>query len=128
MSSSGPIFLWTNPTIGKLLLEPHFQYQTSGLYPNKWALHDMGAHYPRANGHNDGNDEAMPVEESGNMLAMMLSYAQKTGDLSQIKQYVRHVVTCGCEWALILVDVLSTIDSTSGRSSSLTRPSFPPTS
>lgn len=95
-----PIFLWINPVIGKLLLEPHFQYQTSGLYPNRWALHDMGAHYPRANGHNDGNDEPMPVEESGNMLIMQLSYAQKTGDLSQIKQYYDRLV----QWTQFLID------------------------
>ncbi|KZV92933.1 DUF1793-domain-containing protein [Exidia glandulosa HHB12029] len=108
-----PIVLWTNPTIGKLLLEPHFQYQTSGLYPNKWALHDMGAHYPRANGHNDGNDEAMPVEESGNMLIMMLSYAQKTGDLSQIKQYYSRLQQWTeflIEDSLIPADQLSTDD------------------
>lgn len=42
----------------------------------------MGASYPKALGHNDGGDEAMPVEESGNMLIMALSYAQKTGDNS----------------------------------------------
>jgi len=86
------------------MIESH-QYQASGLYPNKWALHDMGAHYPRAIAHNDGNDEPMPVEgqssllpdlfltdfwyltECGNMLIMILTYAQKTGDLTQIKQY-----------------------------------------
>ena len=37
-----PIFLYTNPVIGKLLLLPHYEYQASGQYPNKWALHDMG--------------------------------------------------------------------------------------
>ena len=29
---------------------------------NKWSVHDMGASYPKALGHNDGNDEPMPVE------------------------------------------------------------------
>ncbi|KAL0573007.1 hypothetical protein V5O48_008953 [Marasmius crinis-equi] len=82
-----PIFLYTNPTLGKILLEPILRYQASGLYPNKWSVHDVGAHYPTANGHNDGQDEAMPVEESGNMLIMALSYAQKTGDKSQITTY-----------------------------------------
>ncbi|KAH7101372.1 DUF1793-domain-containing protein [Auriculariales sp. MPI-PUGE-AT-0066] len=82
-----PILLWMSPEYGRHLLEPLLQYQASGLYPNKWALHDMGAHYPRAIAHNDGGDEAMPVEESGNMLIMLLSYAQATGDVSQLKQY-----------------------------------------
>ena len=67
----------------------------------------IGSSYPRALGHNDGNEgnnKVMPVEgdplslfaefsshissESGNMLIMTLSYAQKTGDNSQLRQYV----------------------------------------
>ncbi|PPQ83295.1 hypothetical protein CVT25_004034 [Psilocybe cyanescens] len=82
-----PVLLYTNPTLGKFLLEGLFRYQATGQYPNKWSVHDLGASYPNAVGHNDGKDEAMPVEESGNMVIMALSYAQKTGDLSQIQQY-----------------------------------------
>ncbi|KAJ7129315.1 DUF1793-domain-containing protein [Mycena epipterygia] len=62
-----PIFLYTNPALGKFLLE--------------------GSSYPKALGHNDGLDEKMPVEESGNMVIMALSYAQKTGDISQLQRY-----------------------------------------
>jgi hypothetical protein len=59
-------------------LEVLFQYQATGQYPNKFSAHDigeasvyrkssslfhlLGAHYPNAIGHNDGKDEAMPVE------------------------------------------------------------------
>ncbi|THG97612.1 hypothetical protein EW026_g4419 [Hermanssonia centrifuga] len=82
-----PIFLYTNPTLGKYLLLPLFEYQATGQYPNKWSVHDMGASYPKALGHNDGNDEPMPVEESGNMLIMTLSYIQKTNDQSLITSY-----------------------------------------
>ncbi|GLB33929.1 putative protein with domain of unknown function (DUF5127) [Lyophyllum shimeji] len=82
-----PILLYVNPQLGKFLLEGLFRYQATGLYPNKWSVHDLGASYPNAIGHNDGNDEAMPVEESGNMLIMALSYAQKTGDTSHLSQY-----------------------------------------
>jgi hypothetical protein len=82
-----PAFLYFNPELGKHLLDVLFRYQASGLYPNKWAIHDIGASYPRALGHNDGNDEPMPVEESGNMLIMALSYTQKTGDKSIINTY-----------------------------------------
>ncbi|RDB22588.1 Glutaminase A [Hypsizygus marmoreus] len=82
-----PGLLYTNPLLGKYLLEALFRYQATGLYPNKWSIHDLGASYPQALGHNDGNDEAMPVEESGNMLIMALSYAQRTGDTSHIIQY-----------------------------------------
>ncbi|KAJ7924394.1 hypothetical protein B0H13DRAFT_1192380 [Mycena leptocephala] len=84
---ASPIFLYLNPQLGHYLLEPLYRYQASGLYPNKWSVHDMGAHYPKADGHNDGSDEAMPVEESGNMLIMALSFARATGDLSQISRY-----------------------------------------
>ncbi|KAH9482400.1 Glutaminase A [Psilocybe cubensis] len=82
-----PVLLYTNPALGKFLLEGLFRYQATGQYPNKWSVHDLGASYPNAVGHNDGRDEAMPVEESGNMVIMALSYAQKTGDNSQLQQY-----------------------------------------
>ncbi|KAF7352670.1 DUF1793-domain-containing protein [Mycena venus] len=82
-----PIFLYTNPMLGKFLLEGLFRYQASGQYPNKWSVHDLGSSYPKALGHNDGADEAMPVEESGNMVIMALSYAQKTGDISHLQTY-----------------------------------------
>ncbi|KAL0949421.1 hypothetical protein HGRIS_009482 [Hohenbuehelia grisea] len=82
-----PVLLYTNPALGKFLLAGLFEYQATGQYPNKWSVHDLGAHYPQAIGHNDGNDEAMPVEESGNMLIMALSYTQKTGDTSLIAKY-----------------------------------------
>ncbi|KAE9390838.1 hypothetical protein BT96DRAFT_945838 [Gymnopus androsaceus JB14] len=81
-----PAFLFTNPVFGKYLLEGLFRYQATGLYPNKWLVHDLGASYPLALGHNNGLDKAMPVKECGNML-MSLSYAQKTGNFSQITQY-----------------------------------------
>ncbi|KAI0036801.1 hypothetical protein K488DRAFT_81789 [Vararia minispora EC-137] len=84
---SWPAWLYTNPSLGKALLLPLFEYQASGQYPNKWSVHDMGSSYPKALGHNDGNDEPMPLEESGNMLIMTLSYTQKTNDLSLIQTY-----------------------------------------
>ncbi|KAI0052985.1 DUF1793-domain-containing protein [Auriscalpium vulgare] len=75
---SWPAFLYTNPALGKYLLLPLFEYQATGQYPNKWSVHDMGASYPKALGHND---------ESGNMLIMALSYTQKSGDTSLIDAY-----------------------------------------
>ena len=38
-----PAFLYTNPDLAKYLLLPLFEYQATGQYPNKWAVHDMGA-------------------------------------------------------------------------------------
>ncbi|KAG9119896.1 hypothetical protein FRC07_004856, partial [Ceratobasidium sp. 392] len=79
-----PVYLYLNPDLGRRLLEPVLQYQQTGLYPNKWSIHDIGASYPNATGHNDGGDESMPVEESGNMLIMALSYTRATKDLSLV--------------------------------------------
>ncbi|KAJ7853748.1 DUF1793-domain-containing protein [Mycena leptocephala] len=82
-----PVFLYMNPALGKYLLEGLFRYQASGQYPNKWSIHDLGANYPNALGHNDGGDLTMPLEETGNMIIMALSYAQKSGDISQLTSY-----------------------------------------
>jgi len=122
-----PILLYANPAFGSYLLESLFRYQATGQYPHKWSVHDLGAplpsrvqcvsycsagtSYPKALGHNNGNDEPMPIEgawgnlkawpllishaESGNMVIMALSYAQKSGDLSQLRRYVRFFSVAG---------------------------------
>lgn len=68
-----PFFLYTNPRWLVYLLEPLIQHMSSGQYPRNYAMHDLGAHFPNATGHPDGNDEYMPVEESGNILIMGLA-------------------------------------------------------
>ncbi|KAF2106086.1 glutaminase A [Lophiotrema nucula] len=68
-----PFFLYTNPRWGAYLLEPLLEHQLSGQYPNKYSMHDLGAHFPNLTGHADGRDEYMPVEECGDMLIMGLS-------------------------------------------------------
>ncbi|KAJ5154601.1 uncharacterized protein N7500_010040 [Penicillium coprophilum] len=75
-----PIFLYTNPEFLKLVLNPLFENQEAGKYPNSYSMHDLGSSYPNATGHSDGRDEKMPLEECGNMLIMSLAYAQKSGD------------------------------------------------
>ncbi|EPT03715.1 hypothetical protein FOMPIDRAFT_1022289 [Fomitopsis schrenkii] len=94
-----PLFLYTDASIGKALLLPLLEYQASGQYPNKWAAHDLGSAYPSAPGYPKGNDTRMPVEESGNMLIMTLSYTQKTQDLSLVKTYYNLLD----QWAQYLV-------------------------
>ncbi|QRW18759.1 glutaminase GtaA [Rhizoctonia solani] len=74
-----PAYLYLNPDFGRRLLEPLFQYQQTGQYPNKWSIHDLGAHYPNATGHNDGGDEPMPVEEC---LSQNLVYRLSTDDFA----------------------------------------------
>lgn len=68
-----PFFLYTNPRWLAYLLEPLLEHQLSGQYPNQYSMHDLGAHFPNATGHNDGRDEYMPVEECGDMLIMGLA-------------------------------------------------------
>ena len=70
-----PFFLYTNPRWLAYLLEPLIEHMLSGQYPNTYAMHDLGTHFPNATGHSDGNDEYMPVEECGNILIMGLAVA-----------------------------------------------------
>ena len=68
-----PFFLYTNPRWLAYLLEPLIEHMLSGQYPNKYAMHDLGTHFPNITGYPDGNDEYMPVEECGDMLIMGLA-------------------------------------------------------
>lgn len=68
-----PFFLYTSPRWLAYLLEPLIEHMLSGQYPNDYAMHDLGAHFPNATGHPDGKDEYMPVEECGNILIMGLA-------------------------------------------------------
>lgn len=82
-----PVFLYTNPDFLKYILRPHFEIQESGHYPNTYAMHDIGSHYPNATGHPDGNDEPMPLEECGNNVIMALAFAQKSGDTTYLESH-----------------------------------------
>lgn len=76
MFPASPFFLYTNPRWLAYMLEPTIEHTLSGQYPNKYTMHDLGAHFPNATGHPDGNDERMPVEECGNILMMGLALVQ----------------------------------------------------
>lgn len=81
-----PIFLYFNPDLGRLLLEPLFINQEAGNWPRSYAIHDLGV-FPNATGHNDGNAEEQPLEECGNMIIMALAVAQKTGNNEHLSQH-----------------------------------------
>jgi Domain of unknown function (DUF4965)/Domain of unknown function (DUF5127) len=68
-----PFFLYTSPRWLAYLLEPLIEHTLSGQYPNTYAMHDLGTHFPNATGHPDGRDEYMPVEECGNILILGLA-------------------------------------------------------
>ena len=94
-----PFILYTNPVLLKYLLEPLFQYQEVGNYPNRYSIHDLGI-YPNATGYPEGNDEYMPLEECGNMLIMALAYVQATNDTDYLKAHYQKLD----QWTQYLVE------------------------
>lgn len=96
-----PLLTYLNPEILRDLMKPIFEYTESGLYPNKWCVHDLGV-YPSAFGHDDGKDEPMQVEESGNMILLTLHYAQmvsKKAATTFLKQHYKILQ----QWAQYLI-------------------------
>ncbi|KAK4164467.1 hypothetical protein QBC43DRAFT_352959 [Cladorrhinum sp. PSN259] len=94
-----PILIYLNATLSRYLLDPLFENQESGAYPNAFAEHDLGT-FPVAKGYPAGDDEAMPLEECGNMIIMSLAYAQRTGDVSYLSQHYPKL----SQWAQFLVN------------------------
>jgi len=45
-----PIAIYTNASLLKYLLDPLFINQEAGNWPNKYAIHDIGAAFPNATG------------------------------------------------------------------------------
>ncbi|KAI9811087.1 MAG: hypothetical protein M1827_005669 [Pycnora praestabilis] len=82
-----PFFLYANPDLLRFNLEPLFQNQEGNFYPNDYSMHDLGSHYPNATGHVEGNDEYMPVEESGNMILMSYAYYKFSNDTAYLQQH-----------------------------------------
>lgn len=101
-----PIFLYTNPILLKYMLDPLYENQEAGHFPQEYAIHDLGSNYPRAVGHPTGDGgmfplnslslqadiyytEPMPLEECGNMIIMTLAYSQHTGDKAYLSQHYK---------------------------------------
>ncbi|MEY9964969.1 hypothetical protein ABIA33_003011 [Streptacidiphilus sp. MAP12-16] len=74
-----PAYLYLSPAYLQLLLEPLLQYPADTNRPasEPFAQHDMGWHYPNASGPPSADTEAMPVEETGNMLIMVAALVQR---------------------------------------------------
>jgi len=96
-----PLLTYFNPNLLRDIMKPIFEYTESGLYPNKWCVHDLGV-YPSAFGHNDGRDEPMQVEESGNMILMTLHWAQLVGKKAA-KPFLKQHYKIMQQWAEFLV-------------------------
>ena len=75
------------PEYIRLLLEPVVQYLATGLWNQSFAIHDIGAHYPNATGHDNQKEEDMPVEESGNLILLVYAYVTATRNNAWAMQY-----------------------------------------
>jgi hypothetical protein len=73
-----PIFVFISPTLAKASLVSVLDYGASPRWKFPCAPHDLGT-YPVARGTDDGG-EAMPVEESGNILILMDGIAHAEGN------------------------------------------------
>ncbi|EME45994.1 hypothetical protein DOTSEDRAFT_147842, partial [Dothistroma septosporum NZE10] len=91
-----PILLYMNAEWMKMILDPLF-INMRYLWPQPFAIHDLGQHYPNATGHADGYAALQPLEECGNMLIMTLAYAQRTGDTEYLSQNWR-LLSAWADW------------------------------
>jgi len=86
-----PLYLDMNPALLRAQIEPILEYAATPRWKFPFAPHDLGQ-YPLANGQVYGGGERteenqMPVEECGNMLALVAAYTAWSGDDSLAKEY-----------------------------------------
>ncbi|KAH8928296.1 glutaminase [Atractiella rhizophila] len=82
-----PLFYVINAEYIRYLLEPVARYLNSGRWPKPYAVHDIGANYPNATGHDDGNAEFMPLESTGDLFIGVYTYTHATGNTSWAESY-----------------------------------------
>ncbi|KXT00156.1 hypothetical protein AC578_3299 [Pseudocercospora eumusae] len=82
-----PILYVMAPEWIRLLCEPVMQYLATGRWDVNFAIHDIGAHYPNATGHDDGLAEPMPLEECGDIILLAYMYQNATGNTDWAAQF-----------------------------------------
>ncbi|KAH9052374.1 hypothetical protein EDB87DRAFT_1722946, partial [Lactarius vividus] len=83
--SAFPAFMYIDPELGGLFLEPLFRLQASPNYTSPYAAADLGLEYPNVTVGNPYHNRG--VEQSGNMLIMTYAHARASGDGSLISRY-----------------------------------------
>ncbi|KAL8829606.1 MAG: hypothetical protein Q9170_006092 [Blastenia crenularia] len=101
-----PIFYVMDPEYIRLVLEPVVRYLEMGRWPDPWTIHDIGSAYPNATGHDDGQAEQQPIEETGNILILAYAYSKAVGSTtwadthrSLFQGYADYLVTDGFDMA-----------------------------
>ncbi|KAH9180840.1 hypothetical protein EDB89DRAFT_1840710 [Lactarius sanguifluus] len=83
--SAFPAFMYIDPDLGGLFLEPLFQLQASQKYTYPYAAADIGTNFPDVTVKNSAHHQE--VEHSGNMLIMTYAHARASGDVGLISRY-----------------------------------------
>lgn len=73
-----------------------FMHQENNFYLNEHSMHYLGSRLPNAVGHVEGDDERMPLEETGNMIVMVYAlYRLNESDKLSYVYALRHFQTMG---------------------------------
>ncbi|KAH9001000.1 hypothetical protein EDB92DRAFT_1788120 [Lactarius akahatsu] len=112
--SAFPAFMYIDPGLGGLFLEPLFRLQASQIYANPYAAADIGTNYPNVIFTNSAHNQG--VEHSGNMLIMTYAHARASGDVGLITRYYDTVLISWANYlsnATLLVHDQSSADGLS---------------
>ncbi|KAF7378318.1 hypothetical protein MSAN_00257500 [Mycena sanguinolenta] len=82
-----PAYMYLDPNITGALLDPLLEYQNSSNYTNTYAAPDLGGPFPTAPGDPTNLNAVYGIEDSGNMLILVLAHARSTGDRTLIGKY-----------------------------------------